>query len=151
MRPLLLLCLVPSLLLAGCMRPAPMEQSTRPDATAPAAGPPAEPPTEAQAVPSPGADARGGSDVPSEAAQAGVCASDADCGLTLIREGECCPMLCAPRGVTAKEAQALERKSQECEQRQPCAVPMCAPPRAQPVPVCEAGRCAVRHVNRETR
>ena len=139
MRLLPLLCL---LLAVGCMRPAPMEQSTRPDADEPAAA--------AQAVSTPESNARG-TDEPPAAAQAAECASDADCGLTLIREGECCPMLCTPRGVTAKEAQALEKKSQECERRQPCAVPACAPPRNQPMPVCQAGRCAVRHVNLETR
>lgn len=128
MRSLLLLCLVPSLLLAGCMRPAPLEQSTRPDASEPAAT--AE---------------------RSAAAQAAECTSDADCGLTLVGEGECCPMLCTPRGVSTREARTLEKKSQECEQRQPCPVPACAPPRRQPMPVCEAGRCAVRHVNLETR
>lgn len=128
MRSLLLLCLVPSLLLAGCMRPAPLEQSTRPDAAEPTA-----------------ADER------SAAAQTAECTSDADCGLTLVGEGECCPMLCTPRGVSTREARALEKKSQECEQRQPCPVPACAPPRRQPIPVCEAGRCAVRHVNLETR
>jgi hypothetical protein len=137
MRPLLLLCLVPSLLLAGCMRPAPLEQSTRPDANEPA---PADPPVAPQEA-----------DERSAAAQAAECTSDADCDLTLVGEGECCPMLCSPRGVSTREARTLEKKSQECEQRQPCPVPACAPPRRQPVAVCEAGRCAVRHVNLETR
>lgn len=141
LRPLLFL--VPCLLLAGCARPAPVEQSTRPDATEPAAA--------AQAVPPPESDARGMTDEPPAAAQAAECASDSECGLTLVREGECCPLLCTPRGVTARQAQSLEKKSQECERAQPCAIPSCAPPRGQPEAVCEAGRCAVRHVNRETR
>lgn len=59
------------LLAAGCMRPAPMEQSTRPDADKPAAA--------AQAVPTPEATARG-TDEPPAAAQAPGCASDADRG-----------------------------------------------------------------------
>ena len=136
MRPLLLLCL----LVLGCTRPGSTAQATRPDASAPS---PAEPSPPSAPEPGPQAGLAG--------AQAGECASDADCSLTLIREGECCPILCSPRGVTARQAQALAKQNQECEQRQPCAVPMCAPPRAQPVAVCEAGRCAVRHVNLETR
>ena len=139
MRPLLLLCL----LLLGCTRSASTEPSTRPDANAPAPAEPTAPPA-AEAIRDAPAEA------PPAAARGDGCASDADCGLTLVPEGECCPMLCTPRGVTARQAQALERKALECEQRQPCAMPMCAPPRRQPVAFCEAGRCAVRHVDLET-
>lgn len=139
MRPLLLLCL----LVLGCTRSASTDTSTRPDATVPAPVEEPLPPAQAAPVEPP--------EAPTAAARAAGCTTDADCGLTLIAEGECCPMLCTPRGVTARQAQELERKAMECEQRQPCPVPMCAPPRRQPVPVCEAGQCAVRHVDLETR
>jgi hypothetical protein len=153
MRSLLLLCL----LAFGCARP--MDQATRPTPDAAAT---TESPVAAQPPPAPEGERRPqaqpwpppSSTTPapdSEATASAQCTQDADCGLTLVPEGSCCAMLCNPRPVSSKEAEALRKKEQECEKKQPCPVPMCAPPRRRPQAVCEAGRCAVRHVNLETR
>jgi hypothetical protein len=72
------------------------------------------------------------------------CASDADCALTWVAEGQCCPMLCSPRVVTAKRAAELKEKSADCGR--PCPMPPCAPPRQRTVAACVESRCVGRAV-----
>lgn len=83
------------------------------------------------------------------AANAGVaedapCTSDADCGLTSVEPGACCPMLCTPRAVTRKRADELEARTGCGGKAQRCPEPLCQPPRQGIAPACEAGRCVAR-------
>jgi len=131
MRPSLLLCSL--LLCLGCARSMePREQPRAPgDSGAPSA-------TLAPA--------------PEDAGQpqaAAECRGDEDCALTLVPEGECCPMLCTGRAVTAEEAQRLDARQRECDARAPCPATACARPRTRPVAVCTAGRCETRQLPME--
>ncbi|TMA18058.1 MAG: hypothetical protein E6J88_19845 [Deltaproteobacteria bacterium] len=120
------------------------------------AAPPAPSTPEAgkQAAPGPaGAPAApaapGGPMTASEAAAAAVsedssCASDDDCTPTMIGPGACCPMLCSPRAVTKKAADALEMHVRECAQGKTCPLPSCAPPRFHTVVACEKNRCVTK-------
>jgi hypothetical protein len=75
------------------------------------------------------------------------CHSDADCTLTRVAPGECCPTLCAGRPVTRRRAQQLEANAQGCAQRHGgCPQPMCRPPESVTVPGCERGRCVAKTV-----
>jgi hypothetical protein len=80
---------------------------------------------------------------------AAECRGDEDCALTLVPEGDCCPMLCTGRAVTAAEAGRLDARQRECDARTPCPAPACARPRNRAVAVCTAGRCETRHVPME--
>lgn len=151
MRPSLLLCSL--LLCLGCARS--VEPMSRPDdASSPQSGGPstAEAPDAASApggsttaALSTDAGARGQSTPP-----AAECQSDADCDITLVPEGECCARMCTGRPVTVTEARAIDARKRECQERgERCIIPPCAPPRYRPVPVCTAGRCAVRETPME--
>lgn len=87
-------------------------------------------------------------EIPALAADAGVaevapCASDADCSLTNVAAGACCPMLCTPRVVTRKRAEELEARIPGCAAKS-CPQPLCRPPLASVAAACEAGRCVGR-------
>ncbi len=150
MRPLLLSLL----LLAACSRP--VEQATRPsqedastaanpggEAAPPAPGSRAKRPTPPPPRPSP--------EAPVTQPGTGTCQADADCALTHVPEGGDCAISCTPRALPRAEAEKLERgmRAREAAGR-PCPDPMCRPPSRQSLPVCEAGRCALRHVQSET-
>ncbi len=147
MRSLLLLCL----LVVGCTRPA--DPATRPTPDASPVTEPAPPPTPPEPPRPPEKPQPLPPEPPPEgdAELAAKCTQDADCGLTLVPEGGCCSTLCRPRPVTTKEVERLREKELKCEEKQPCPSPMCAPLRRRPQAVCEAGRCALRHVDLETR
>ncbi|MCP3145063.1 hypothetical protein [Pyxidicoccus xibeiensis] len=134
MRPSLLLCSL--LLCLGCARS--VEPTQRPtDAASPEAGGELAPPAPAVTDAGPVAEAE--------------CRSDADCAVTNMPEGECCPTLCTGRVVTAREAQGLLASERACVERgEPCALPPCAPPRSRIVPVCTGGRCTARMVPMES-
>jgi hypothetical protein len=53
-------------------------------------------------------------------------------------------MLCTPRVVTKKAADAIQARVAECNGGKPCPMPQCAPPRFQTAPACEKGRCVSR-------
>jgi hypothetical protein len=77
----------------------------------------------------------------------GPCATDADCAFTKFAPGACCPMLCEPRIVTKKRAQALEDGIPGCGGKaDSCPQPLCRPPRQSIAPACEQGRC-VAHIS----
>jgi len=78
------------------------------------------------------------------AADDAPCATDADCGLTNVAPGACCPMLCAPRAVTLKRAGELEARAGCAGKPQRCPEPLCRPPSGTVAPACEAGRCVAR-------
>jgi len=71
------------------------------------------------------------------------CRKDADCALTLVPDGDCCPRLCAPRAVTAEEVRRVNERVQRCErENRPCVMPNC---RARPFePACVDGTCSAR-------
>jgi len=73
------------------------------------------------------------------------CSSDADCALTRVSPGECCPMLCEPRVVTAARAAELDQNTDACSHHAPCPKPLCRPPRTNVVPSCDQGRCVARN------
>lgn len=73
-----------------------------------------------------------------------ACASDDDCTLTRLAPGACCPMLCSPRAVTRKGADALEAQVKSCGLTKPCPQPPCAPPRQLIYPACEKNRCVTK-------
>jgi hypothetical protein len=75
---------------------------------------------------------------------AAPCAADADCALTSVAKGGCCPTLCGPRAVTRARAAALDAGTASCAGGGKCPQPLCMPPRARPVPACEASRCVER-------
>jgi hypothetical protein len=75
---------------------------------------------------------------------AAPCAADADCALTSVPKGGCCPILCSPRAVTRARAVALEAATASCAGGGKCPQPLCLPPRARVGPACEAGRCVER-------
>jgi hypothetical protein len=85
--------------------------------------------------------AAAGAAVPEDA----PCASDADCALTRIAPGACCPMLCTSRVVTKERAQQLEARIPTCGGKaDSCPQPLCRPPVRSIAPACEAGRCVGR-------
>src|SRR4051812_45507702 len=59
--------------------------------------------------------------------ETGGCAADSDCALTRVEAGACCPMLCSPRVVTRKVADALESRTGSCGKGR-CPDPLCRPP-----------------------
>lgn len=69
------------------------------------------------------------------------CGADADCALTWVARGACCPLLCAPRAVTGARAAALETEQARCG---PCPSPACAGGGPAAAATCEGGRCVVR-------
>jgi len=73
------------------------------------------------------------------------CHSDADCTLTRVAAGECCPTLCVGRPVTRRRAQQLEANALRCAQGHGgCPQPLCRPPESITVPACEHGRCVTK-------
>jgi len=72
------------------------------------------------------------------------CASDANCALTRVPPGGCCPMLCTPRAVTQKRADALEAAIPICEKSRRCPQPLCRPPMREITASCVEGRCVVK-------
>lgn len=140
MRPALLLCSF--LLCLGCSRSVEPANRNGDAASSEQAGAP--PTGSAEARPEPSGDAG------PPAAGASECRTDADCALTMVPEGECCPMLCEGRPVPVAEAHRLDARQRECEERDGlCPLPPCAPPRTRPVPMCTAGRCAARQIPME--
>ena len=119
--------------------PAPTPQPTTPAAPAPAIPAPAPiNSADAGTQSAPGVHGAAG-DARGAAAEDSPCQGDADCALTRVEAGACCPMLCSPRVVTAKRAQELRAKSADCGRR--CPVPQCMPPRFGTVPACVEHRC----------
>jgi hypothetical protein len=72
------------------------------------------------------------------------CATDADCALTRVPPGGCCPMLCTPRAVTRQRADALEAAIPACHKGRECPEPLCRPPRDEIAAACAQGRCVAR-------
>ena len=72
------------------------------------------------------------------------CSTDADCALTHVEAGGCCPMLCTPRVVTRKRVEALEANVDACNKGKPCALPLCRPPAETITPACVQNRCVAR-------
>jgi hypothetical protein len=74
----------------------------------------------------------------------GKCQKDSDCAVTRVPDGDCCPMLCTPRGVTAAESRRIEERVRQCEaESRPCRAPACMPKALRPA--CVGGTCtAVR-------
>ena len=71
----------------------------------------------------------------------GPCATDADCTFTRVAPGACCPMLCVPRAVTRKGADALDQHMKSCAKGHECPLPSCRPPRQMTTPACVQSRC----------
>jgi hypothetical protein len=71
------------------------------------------------------------------------CDTDADCAFTRVGPGEnaCCPMLCTPRVVTKKRAQALDDRIATCSGGRECPLPVCRAPLRQVTLKCEASKC----------
>jgi hypothetical protein len=88
--------------------------------------------------------ARGSGGDGSGSAAAGRCTVDADCAVTRVPEGGCCPTLCSPRAVTRREAEALDANVPRCNKSGNCPEPVCRPPTNEIVPACLQGRCAIR-------
>ena len=86
-------------------------------------------------------DASDGADAGDETAG---CATDADCALTRVPSGGCCPMLCIPRAVTQTRADALEAAIPVCEKSRRCPQPLCRPPMREITASCADGRCVVK-------
>jgi hypothetical protein len=78
------------------------------------------------------------------AADDGPCAADDDCTFTRIAPGACCPMLCTPRAVTKKGAEAAEAHMKTCARGHECPQPMCRPPRELTIPACVQSRCVAK-------
>src|SRR6266478_9891705 len=72
------------------------------------------------------------------------CATDADCSLTRVPPGGCCPMLCTPRPVTRRRADALEAAIPNCHKGRECPEPLCRPPDREVAAACAEGRCVAR-------
>jgi hypothetical protein len=72
------------------------------------------------------------------------CATDADCALTRVPPGGCCPMLCTPRAVTRRRADALEAAIPGCHKGRECPEPLCRPPAREVVAACAQDRCIAR-------
>jgi len=72
------------------------------------------------------------------------CSTDADCALTRVEAGACCPMLCTPRVVTRKRAEVLEANLAACNHGKPCPQPLCRPPVETITPACVQNRCLPR-------
>jgi hypothetical protein len=119
------------------LRTAPPERGALPGAGPITAG--AGPITAAEAAQLARAGERAASDP-----DAAPCAADADCALTSVPKGGCCPTLCSPRAVTRARAAALDAGIGSCDGGGKCPQPLCLPPRARVVPACEAGRCVER-------
>ncbi len=80
------------------------------------------------------------------------CTTDADCALTTMADGDCCPTLCPSRGVTRASAEALARYAAECGKPEGgCPVPACTAPRIERTPACVNGRCVARAAPGPTR
>jgi hypothetical protein len=76
-----------------------------------------------------------------------TCKVDADCALTRMDDGQCCPMLCQPRAVAKASAEALEKYAATCEKpgnAKMCPAPPCAPPRVTLEAACVSGKCETR-------
>ena len=73
-----------------------------------------------------------------------ACATDADCTFTRVAPGACCPMLCAPRAVTKKAADALDEHVKSCAKGHECPLPSCRPPRQMTTPACVQSRCVAK-------
>jgi hypothetical protein len=71
------------------------------------------------------------------------CKVDADCALTKMADGDCCPSLCQPRVVSKMSAEALVKYAKVCAKPNggQCPVPECAPPQMSVVPACVSGKC----------
>lgn len=72
------------------------------------------------------------------------CSTDDDCTFTHIAPGACCPMLCEPRAVTKKEAEALDAHVRTCAPGHQCPVPLCRAPRFSTMPACVQNRCIAK-------
>jgi hypothetical protein len=78
------------------------------------------------------------------------CAADADCALTTMADGDCCPSLCQPRAVSKKSAEALAKYGAACAKPGgECPALPCAPPPQASLPACVDGRCTIRAVSRD--
>jgi len=80
------------------------------------------------------------------------CTGDADCALTRVAQGACCPMLCLPRVVTRERAAELAANTVRCTGGEPesCPHPLCRPPAASVQPSCQGGRCLGRTTSAPT-
>jgi hypothetical protein len=85
---------------------------------------------------------------PAKAPKAALtCKVDADCALTRMDDGQCCPMLCQPRAVAKASAEALEKYAATCEKpgnAKLCPAPACAPPRFTLEAACVSAKCETR-------
>ena len=80
------------------------------------------------------------------------CASDDDCAFTAFEDGACCPMLCPPRIVNKRSADAFTRYGESCKKPEGgCPVPECAPPRVTMTAACVSGKCVARAAPGQTR
>jgi hypothetical protein len=75
------------------------------------------------------------------------CTTAADCALTLVPPGGCCPTLCVPRAVTSQRALALESTFAACRRTAACAPSSCQPARNL-VPACVTNHCIAQPVVR---
>ena len=90
-------------------------------------------PTDPPAAPT-SADAATAEDAP--------CSTDADCALTRVAPGACCPMLCIPRAVTRSRAAELDANVRTCNAGKACPQPLCRPwPGGDVSVACQSGRC----------
>jgi hypothetical protein len=96
-----------------------------------------------RAPPDPAA-ARGSAGDSADAATLQRCHADADCALTRVPEGGCCPTLCAPRAVAREEAERLEANVPRCHKGGTCPEPACRPPSSEVTAACVQSRCATR-------
>ena len=121
------------------------KQAPAPAATVMAGSMPSNTPApEAAAVLSRHHPAAAGDPAPAAVSDDASCATDDDCTSTRLAPGACCPMLCSPRAVTKKEAEALEAHVKSCAMTHPCPQPSCAPPRRMTFPACEKNRCVTK-------
>jgi hypothetical protein len=75
-----------------------------------------------------------------------ACKTDADCAMTNMADGDCCPSLCLPRVVSKTSADALAKYGATCAKPNggECAVRDCMPPRVATEPACVSGKCVAR-------
>ncbi len=83
-----------------------------------------------------------GPEAPAATVENAPCATDADCALTNVGPGSCCPMLCQPRAVTKLRADELRDGEAKCAG---CPVPLCRPTGFASLAACAAGKCTVKH------
>ena len=95
-----------------------------------------------------GSDSRPAAAGSPESAEDNSCATDADCGFTRVAAGGCCPMLCAPRVVSKKQADALQKHVGSCRRGQLCPEPLCRPPLGSLTPSCQEHRCVGTPIQR---